>query len=563
MAAWKLFLKTMRVMGKRRFLYYGAIVTMSITMAMFAVMESLLMKSAVDIAQTGDYKRLFGTIAVIVLTGLVSLLLYRRGAVRYNVEAKRVYGILYEKILDLEMNLPNGYYENHHSGEMLSKVSYDLGKMGDIFGSRLRRVVMPFIEVVVFLIPMFLLSWQLTLCLVGVNIVMILISMSLVEPLRKVSKSLSETNSVMTQYVSDLLQGMEQARMYRAGKNTVEKYKMQSDVYAKKADRRILLTSCLESSNRGFDLLCSLVFLMIGVWFVQKGYTTLGALAAIYTLYGNFSGQFLQMGKYIPELVAYLTYAQNIFEFLEEEREPENWYRDGGGIQDKWAEEVGTAAETGDTAISIRNVSFAYGTGGGTDVLHDFSMDAKRGECVALKGHSGCGKTTVSKLLMGFYPVNQGRIFLLGSDAAKLGNRQIRRYISYVPQDAFLFHDSVKENIRMGRLDATDAEIIEAAKAANAHEFIEKLPEGYDTAVGERGFNLSGGQRQRIAIARAILKDAPIILMDEATSALDNESEHLVNDALKKLHGRKTIFMIAHRTSTIQMADRVYSMDSP
>ncbi len=137
----------------------------------------------------------------------------------------------------------------------------------------------------------------------------------------------------------------------------------------------------------------------------------------------------------------------------------------------------------------------------------------------------------------------------------------MREFISYVPQDAFLFHGSVKENIRMGKLAASEQEIVEAAKAANAHEFIERLPDGYDTMVGERGYNLSGGQRQRIAIARAILKDAPIILMDEATSALDNESEHLVNDALRKLRGEKTIFMIAHRTSTIQMADRVYSMD--
>jgi len=167
---------------------------------------------------------------------------------------------------------------------------------------------------------MLLLSWQLTLCLVFVNIVMILANMVFVEPLRKVNKSLSETNSVMTQYISDLLQGMERARMYRAGQNTVKRYEAQSDIYAKKSNRMIFLTSCLESSNRGFDLLCSLVFLIIGVLFVQEGYTTLGALAAIYTLYGNFSTQFLQMGKYIPELISYLAYAENIFEFLEEKR---------------------------------------------------------------------------------------------------------------------------------------------------------------------------------------------------------------------------------------------------
>ncbi len=553
MQTWKLFKKTMRVMGKRRFLYYGAILTMSISMALFSVMESLLMKSVVDIAQTGNYRQLAKTILTIVVTGAVSLLLYRFAAVRYNVEAKRIYGILYEKILDLEMELPCSYYEDHHSGEMLSKVSFDLGRMGDIFGSRFRRVVMPFLEVVVFLIPMLLLSWQLTLCLVFVNAVMILVNMILVEPLRKVNKSLSETNSVMTQYISDLLQGMEQARMYRAGQNTVKRYEDQSDIYAKKSNRMILLTSCLESSNRGFDLLCSLVFLIIGVLFVQEGYTTLGALAAIYTLYGNFSTQFLQMGKYIPELISYLAYAENIFEFLDEKREPANWY--GEKAEDS------VNAETEDLAICLDKITFSYKNAGETEVLKGFSLQVKKGECFALTGHSGCGKTTVSKLLMGFYPIDSGTIRLMGERTADLGNKRMREFISYVPQDAFLFHGSVKENIRMGKLAASEQEIVEAAKAANAHEFIERLPDGYDTMVGERGYNLSGGQRQRIAIARAILKDAPIILMDEATSALDNESEHLVNDALRKLRGEKTIFMIAHRTSTIQMADRVYSMD--
>ncbi len=553
MQTWKLFKKTMRVMGKRRFLYYGAIMTMSICMALFSVMESMLMKNVVDIAQSGNYPQLAKTILIIVVTGAVSLLIYRLGAVRYNVEAKRVYGMLYEKILDLEMELPCSYYEDHHSGEMLSKVSFDLGRMGDIFGSRFRRVVMPFLEVVVFLIPMLLLSWQLTLCLVFVNVIMILVNMVLVEPLRKVNKSLSETNSVMTQYISDLLQGMEQARMYRAGQNTVKRYEAQSDVYAKKSNRMIFLTSCLESSNRGFDLLCSLVFLIIGVLFVQEGYTTLGALAAIYTLYGNFSTQFLQMGKYIPELISYLAYAENIFEFLEEKREPENWYGKKAGSS--------VNEETENLAICLERITFSYKNAGETVVLKDFSLQVKKGECFALTGHSGCGKTTVSKLLMGFYPIDSGIIKLMGKETADLGNKKMRELISYVPQDAFLFHGSIRENIRMGKFAASEKEIIEAAKAANAHEFIERLPDGYDTKVGERGYNLSGGQRQRIAIARAILKDAPIILMDEATSALDNESEHLVGDALRKLRGEKTIFMIAHRTSTIQMADRVYSMD--
>ncbi|MFG6322567.1 MAG: ABC transporter ATP-binding protein/permease [Lachnospiraceae bacterium] len=550
-STWKLFCRTMRVMGKRRFLYYGAIAGMSIGMGMFSVLSSLMMKGVVDISQSGDYQRLTVTVVWIVAAGVVSLIVYRRAAVVYNVEAKRVYGNLYEKILNLEMDLPYAYYEKHHSGEMMSKVSYDLGRMGDIYGSRFRRMIMPFLEVIVYLVPMLVLSPQLTLCLVGVNVVMLFLNMVLAEPFRRVSRELSGINSSMTRKLSDILQGMEQVRMFAHGRETVQEYIRLSQKYAKKSNRKILIASGLESGNRGFDLLCSLVFLALGVFFIQRGFTTLGALAAIYTLYGSFSFQFLQMNRYIPELVAYLTYAQNIFDLLEEKREEKNWYTQKECFQaDNDADDTWMAA--------MDNVSFSYGD---KAVLQNYSMRVQRGECVALTGSSGCGKTTVSKLLLGLYPIDGGTITVVGNSVRNMSNRDLRDFFAYVPQEPYLFEGSILENIRMGKLCASTDEIVEAAKVANAHTFIMNLENGYDTPVGERGNRLSGGQRQRIAIARAILKGAPILLMDEATSALDNESERLVNDALRRLRGNKTIIMIAHRTSTIQMADRVCSMN--
>lgn len=557
---WQLFCRTMRVMGKRRFLYYGAILGMSVGRAMFSVLSSLLMKGVVDIAQTGDFHRLAAIIAGAVMAGIVSLLVYRQAAIIYNVEAKRVYGVLYEKILNLEMDLPYTYYEKHHSGEIMSKVSYDLGRMGDIYGSRFRRTVMPFLEVIVYLIPMLFLSPQLTLCLVGVNVIMMLLNMALVEPLRKVSHELSGINSAMTQKLSDLLHGMEQVRMFAKGRATVNEYIEKSRLYAKKSIRRVLLSACLESANRGFDLLCSLVFLALGVFFVQKGYTTLGALAAIYTLYGRFSAQFLQLNKYIPELVAYLAYAQNIFDFLEEEREKENWYADEKAMEHKAiaAAAVGDDDADGTWMISINNISYSYDE---NRVLEDYSLTVQQGECVALTGASGCGKSTVSRLLMGLYPIDAGDISIRGSSVKNMTNKNLRGFFAYVPQEPYLFEGSILENIHMGNLGAAYEDIIEAAKVANAHDFILQLENSYDTQVGERGSRLSGGQRQRIAIARAVLKDAPILLLDEATSALDNESEQLVNDAIRGLQKHKTILMIAHRTSTIRMADRVCCME--
>lgn len=561
---WQLFLRTMRTMGKRRFMYYGSILGMSITFAMFSVMEAFLMKIVVDIAQKGEWDRLIGSVVIIVITGVIVLLGYRFACIRYNVEAKRIYGKLYEQVLSHEMKLPCEYYENHHSGEMLSKVSFDLGRMGDIFGSRFRRVVMPFMMVVVFLVPMFALSWQLTLCLVAVNTVLIGVTMVLTGPLKSLSKKMSESNSIMTKHITDLIQGIIQVRMFEAGRKTVDRYNEEADVYAVKSDKRNMFSSLLECANTGFDLICNLVFLALGILFVQKGYTTLGAIAAIYTMYGRFSRQFLQMGKYIPELIAYLTYAQNIFDFLDEKTEEVMLNRQEFN-KERLHNEINNSCGHNniDYSVNISDLTFSYikdENNAPVVVLDNYNERIKAGEFVAVTGASGSGKTTLSKLLMGFYKPNSGMIEVCGNNLDDISLSAGRSFFALVPQDAILFNMSIMDNIRMGRLDATEAEIIEAAKMANAHQFIIEFTDGYDTVVGEKGMSVSGGQRQRIAIARAILKNAPIMLMDEATSALDNESERAVNETLQNLKGRMTIIMIAHRTSTIQMADRVISL---
>ena len=264
-------------------------------------------------------------------------------------------------------------------------------------------------------------------------------------------------------------------------------------------------------------------------------------------------------------------------DFLDEVKEPANWYRENGderiaetaqaethaGQKTKPAQAETTVVQTMQgmqtpNAVEIRTIRFSYT--GEEDVLRNFTLEVKKGECVAITGASGCGKTTLSKLLLGLYPLGEGDICVNGMSMRESDLADLRRQIAYVPQEPYLFQGSIAENIRMGRPDATEKEIREAAMQAHAHDFIMEFPEGYDTTVGERGNNLSGGQRQRIAIARAILKDTSIILLDEATSALDNESEQAVNEALRNLQGQKTILMIAHRPSTIELADRVCTM---
>lgn len=211
--------------------------------------------------------------------------------------------------------------------------------------------------------------------------------------------------------------------------------------------------------------------------------------------------------------------------------------------------------------IDFRKVTFAYPETKNKPLFKNLHFTIEAGQKVALVGHSGGGKSSITRLLLRFSDVDKGGIFIDDQDISKVTLRSLRRSISYVPQDPAMFHRSIMDNIRYGKLEASDAEVIEAAKKAHALKFIEKLPNGFDTLVGERGVKLSGGQRQRIAIARAILKDAPILILDEATSALDSESEKLIQASLKTLMKDRTTIVIAHRLSTIAKLDRIIVLE--
>jgi ATP-binding cassette subfamily B protein len=206
--------------------------------------------------------------------------------------------------------------------------------------------------------------------------------------------------------------------------------------------------------------------------------------------------------------------------------------------------------------VDFKNVSFTHADGKET-VFKDFTLDIKPGERVGLVGRSGSGKTTLTKLLLRFADVQNGNVLIDGQNISAVTQESLRKNIAYVPQETLLFHRTIRENIAYGKLNAADEEVIQAAKLANAWEFVKNLPDGLETLVGERGVKLSGGQRQRIAIARAILKDAPSLVLDEATSALDSESEKLIQDALRKLMKGRTSIVIAHRLSTVAGLDRI------
>ncbi|SEW02527.1 ABC transporter ATP-binding protein [[Clostridium] fimetarium] len=534
----KTFVRFMKLLDKKLYLYSFVIIIMTISGALFYVISAYLLKGVLEIAQSKDTSGLARLITLNVIAGFISLLICWAGTIIYNIEGKRGTAVVQKLVFSKAMKLPMSYYENHHSGDFISKLLYDTNTATDIYRSRLRRLVAPIIIVIVYLIPMFTLSWQVTLCLLGVNIISLICNSIFVKPMKNIGSDLSKKNSAMTERLSNLLQGIEMTKIFSAGKQIVEKYEEANNNFATSQKKKNIFSACLEGINAGFDLICSLAFLGVGIFYVEKGVTTIGSLTAIYAMYGAFSWQFLQIGRYIPELVNCISIAGRVFEFLDEEEE---------------ADAYNITGASGKEYIEFEDITFGYTED--RKILDHFSLSVKKGTSVAITGTSGRGKSTLAKILLGFYEPEEGRISIGGKSMQELGLKNLRDMIAYVPQEPYIYNVSIKENIAYGNMKATDDEIILAAKAANAHEFIEKQENGYDTIPGERGGKLSGGERQRIAIARAVLKNAPILLLDEATSALDNESERLVQEALDNLMKDRTTIMIAHRPSTIASAD--------
>ena len=559
----------MGLMGKRLPVYLLAIVLSTAGWSGSKIANAWLIKSIMAAVQTKETDGLLWQIALNCLMIAAALFAWRFGIIRYNIEAKRGIARVEKQVFAKALRLPFSYYENNHSSDFMSRLIFDMEKAGDIYGSRFRRLADAVLSTVIFMMPMLFLNWRLTLCLFAVSGMSLIVNGLFVKPMKTYGKELSVQNGVVTEKITNILAGMEITRIFSTGRQLLDAYDTANEECYKIQKKTNRMTAFLESFNSFFDLLSSLAFLGVGVWFLSKQLTNLGELAAIYAIYGSFRMTVAEIGKYIPQMMNCIANAERIRDFLKMTEEPSCYpaktvKMPETALQNAVEKTVKTA-QTEDI-VTAEKVSYAYEAK--LDILKDFSLHVHPGEFVALTGKSGCGKSTFAKLLLGFYNTDAGVLSLENNEYSSMTLQDIRNKIGYVPQEPYLFQVSIAENIAYGRSgngqdfhDVPMGDIIEAAKAANAHDFIMKLPNGYQTVPGERGNTLSGGEKQRIAIARAVLKNAPVLLLDEATSALDNESERLVNEAIERLCENCTTIMIAHRTSTIERADRVVAMD--
>ncbi len=435
------------------------------------------------------------------------------------------------------------YYDTHQVGKILSTITTDVSTMQDFVSNTLLAILIDAMTIVGILGLMFYMNWVFALVALSVTPFLILF----VAHFKKaVKKSVHEVRVDQSNMLTILQQGLESIRVVNAfGTQAVEEERLKKismeTVNAALRTRR--LKSLLAPVVQIVVTLCIALVLWKGAHYVLSGLMTIGSLTVFLSYLNKFFSPVKDLAK-MTNAVAQATVSLERIQMI--------LHTDTIIPQKQGA----INPEELKGGIIFDNVSFAYN--GTTAVLKNINIDIKPGQRIGICGPTGGGKSTIAGLVPRFYDTTDGQILIDGIDIKDFNLDGLRKQIGFVLQDTILFYGSVKENIAYGKTGATDAEIFEAATLANAEEFINKMPHGYDTLVGERGATLSGGQRQRIGIARAIVRNSPILILDEPTAALDSESERIVMDAMDKLMAGRTVITIAHRLSTIFNADKIF-----
>lgn len=440
--------------------------------------------------------------------------------------------------------LPNRYFDNHNSGHLISRITFNVTMVTGAATDAIKVVIREGMTVVFLFASLLWMNWKLTLVMLAILPLIGLMVSSTSKKFRKQSKKIQVAMGDVTHVASETIQGYrvvrsfggegyEQERFYNASQSNTDK------------QLRMVKTGAVYTPLLQLVTYSAMAMVMFLVLYL-RGDSSAGDLVAYITMAGLLPKPIRQLSEVSSTVQKGLAGAESIFEQLDEPSEVDN-----GTVE----------RERGSGRLEVRNLTFQYPD---TDkpVLHDISFVAEPGQMVALVGRSGSGKSTLASLVPRFYHHEQGQILLDGVDVEDYTLRNLRRHIALVTQQVTLFNDAVANNIAYGDLaGAPLADIQQAAAAAYADEFIEKMPQAYETLVGENGVLLSGGQRQRLAIARALLKNAPVLILDEATSALDTESERHIQGALDKVMQGRTTLVIAHRLSTIEKADLILVMD--
>lgn len=437
--------------------------------------------------------------------------------------------------------LPTTYYDRHNSGELVSLLLYNIQQVTGSVTNAVKIVLRDGLTVIALLGLMFYHNWQLTLCfLITAPILGLLVSIAS-RYFRRISRRMQRTMGGVTHIANEALQGFRLVRSFLGQNYEIRRFNLNTDENTRLATKYEKVAA-LQGPVFHIVVAISLAIILFLVLLLWDD--NVGSAIAYLTATAMITKPLRQLSSVNEIIQKGLAAAETIFEMID---------------MDSETDQGDKTLQIAQGRIELRNLSFQYGPE--IQALKQVSMTIEPGTTVALVGRSGSGKSTLTNLLLRFYDPDEGAIFIDDQDIKTVTLASLRRQIALVNQQTILFNDTVARNIAYGSDEVDMDKVREAARSANALEFIEALAEGFDTLVGEQGARLSGGQRQRLAVARALYKDAPILVLDEATSALDNESEKAIQAALERLQKGRTTLVIAHRLSTIENADLIIAMD--
>ena len=435
------------------------------------------------------------------------------------------------------------FFDNQKVGHLLSRITSDLFDITELLHHGPEDVVISAIKLLGAFIILLIINAKLAFVAIGFVVIMLLYAVAMNGRMRGAFRENRARIADINSQIEDSLSGIRVVKSFSNEKTEMDKFEEGNSRFVDSKKKSYRYTGTYNSGMGVFSTLITVGSLLMGAWLMMKGELSAADLVTFLLYINNFT-------EPVKKLVNFTEQFQNGYSGYERFVEIMNIAPD---IKDK---EDAKSLDRVQGEIQFEDVSFHYSENK-ENVLSHVNLDVKPGEYVALVGSSGAGKTTLCSLIPRFYDVTGGAVRLDGIDIRDVKLKDLRRQIGIVQQDVYLFAGTILENIRYGKPEATDEEVVNAAMAANAHEFIMSLPEGYNTDIGQRGVKLSGGQKQRLSIARVFLKNPPVLIFDEATSALDNESEKIVQHSLELLAKDRTTFVIAHRLSTIRNAERI------
>ena len=477
-------------------------------------------------------------------------------------------------------SLPIKYFDTHKHGDIMSVYTNDVDTLRQMISQSLVQIFSSVITIVSVLASMIVLSIPLTLLTLFMVFVMLFVVKNLAGKSGKYFLAQQTDLGKENGYIEEMMKGQKVVKVFNHEKKSIEEFKELNDKLFDSAYNANKFANIIMPINAQLSNLSYVLCAILGGVLALTGFAgfTLGKLVSFLTFNKNFSQPINQVSQQLNSIIMALAGAERIFDLLDEKSEDDNGYvtlvnaKKENGKLTETNERTGLWAwkhihqETGEVdykelqgALVMDDVDFGYNDD--KMVLHNIDLYADPGEKIAFVGSTGAGKTTITNLINRFYDIQDGKIRYDGININKIKKSDLRRSLGIVLQDTHLFTDTVMENIRYGRLDATDEEVIAAAKLANADSFIRKLPDGYNTVLKGDGGNLSQGQRQMLAIARAAVADPPALILDEATSSIDTRTEKMVQDSMDKLMKGRTTFVIAHRLSTVKNSDCIMVLE--